>query len=70
MTSKSIVLKILDALIIAFLAILALSVAGLPVGWLPRLGRMPTMEFREFSIFVVCGALLLMHAIASSDSAP
>jgi hypothetical protein len=70
MTSKIIVLKILDALIIAFLVILALSVAGLPVGWMPRLLHMSTMEFREFAIFVVSGAMLLMHAIGTSDSAP
>jgi len=70
MTSKIIVLKILDALIITFLAVLALSVAGLPVAWMPRLLHMSPIEFREFAIFVVFGAMLLMHAIATSDSAP
>ena len=70
MTSKMIVLNTLDGLIIAVLAILALSVAGLLVGWLPRLLHMSTMEFREFAFFVAFGAMLLMHAIAMSDSAP
>lgn len=70
MTSKMIVLKILDAIIIAFLAVLALSTAGLPVPWLPRLLHMSLREFHGFSIFIVSAAMWLMHAIATSDSAP
>lgn len=70
MTSKTIVLRMLDAIIIAFLAILALSTASLPLGWLPRLFHMPLREFHGFSIFVVSAAMWLMHAIATSDSAP
>jgi hypothetical protein len=70
MTSKQIVLRMLDILIITFLAVLALSVAGLPMGWVPRLFHMSSRDFREFAIFVVFGAMLLMHAIATSDSAP
>jgi len=70
MTSKTIVLKILDALIIAFLGVLALSLARLPLGWLPRLFHMSNREFNGFSIFVVSAAMCLMYAIASSDSAP
>jgi hypothetical protein len=60
----------LDILIITFLAVLTLSVAGLPMDWMLRLFRMSSREFRDFSIFVVFGAMLLMHAIATSDSAP
>jgi hypothetical protein len=60
----------LDILIITFLAVLTLSVAGLPMGWVLRLFHMSLREFRDFSIFVVFGAMLLMHAIATSDSAP
>ena len=67
MTSKTIVLKMLDILIMLFLAVLTLSVAGLPVS---RLFHMTTREFREFALFVVFGAMLLMHAIGTSDSAP
>src|SRR5213083_2971967 len=52
MTSKTIVLKILDALIIAFLGLLALSMARLPLGWLARLFHMSSREFNGFSIFV------------------
>ena len=70
MTSKTIVLKILDALIIAFLGLLALSMARLPLGWLARLFHMSSREFNGFSIFVVSAAMCLMYAIASSDSAP
>jgi hypothetical protein len=60
----------LDILIITFLALLTLSVVGLPMGWMTRLFHMSLREFRDFSIFVVFGAMLLMHAIATSDSAP
>lgn len=70
MTSKTIVLKMLDILIITFLTVQTLSVAGLPMGWMPRLFHMTSREFRDFSIFVVFGAMLLMHAIGTSDSAP
>jgi hypothetical protein len=70
MTSKTIVLKILDMLVMAFLCVLAFSVVGLPMGWMPRLFHMSPREFRDFSIFVVFAAMLLMHAIATSDSAP
>ena len=70
MTSKTIVLKMLDALIIAFLGFLALSMIRLPLGWLPRLFHMSSREFDGFSIFVVSASICLMYAIASSDSAP
>jgi hypothetical protein len=70
MTSKMIVLRILDATIFAFLAVLALSMAGLPLAWLPRLLHMSLREFHGFSIFIVSAAMWLMHAIATSDSVP
>jgi hypothetical protein len=67
MTSKSIALTVLDAIVIAFIAILVLSMVGFPM---ERLLSMSAGEFRAFAIFVVSGALYLMHAIATSDSAP
>jgi hypothetical protein len=70
MTSKTIILKILDVLIIAFLGLLALSMVRVPLGWLPRLFHMSSREFNGFSIFVVAASMCLMYAIASSDSAP
>ena len=70
MTSKTIVLGILDAITLVFLAVLALSAAGLPVDWLPRLFQMSPGEFRGFSFFMAFAAMWLMHAIATSDSAP
>jgi hypothetical protein len=70
MTSKTIVLRILDAVAVVFLAVLALSATGLPVEWLPRLFHMSSGEFRGFSFFMAFAAMLLMHAIATSDSAP
>jgi hypothetical protein len=70
MTSKTVVLKILDALVVAFLAVLALSIAHFPIGWLPRLLHMSVREFNGFSIFIVSAAMWLIYAIATSDSAP
>ena len=70
MTSKTIVLRILDAATVVFLVVLALLATGLPVEWLPRLFHMSLREFRGFSFFMAFAAMLLMHAIATSDSAP
>ena len=70
MTSKTIVLRILDALIVGFLAVLALSIAHLPIGWLARMLHMSIREFNAFSIFIVSAAMWLMYAIGTSDSAP
>jgi hypothetical protein len=70
MTSKTIVLKMLDRLIIALLGILALSAAGLPLRWLARPLGMSLREFHGFALFIVIAAMALMHAIATSDSAP
>jgi hypothetical protein len=70
MTSKTIVLKILDAITVTFLAALALSMTGLSMQWLPNLFHMPPREFQGFSMFVVLAAMSLMYAIATSDSAP
>jgi hypothetical protein len=69
-TSKTIVLRFLDGVIVAFVGILALSLAGVPMAWLSGLIDMSPREFRAFSIFVVSASLWLMHAIATSDSAP
>jgi hypothetical protein len=70
MTSKTIALKVLDAIIAAAIGIAMLSMAGLPMEWLSGALDMSSREFRAFSIFVTFAALWLMHAIASSDSAP
>jgi hypothetical protein len=70
MTSKTIALRLLDATAVAFLAVLALLAAGFPIEWLARLFDMSLREFRGFSFFMAFAAMLLMHAIATSDSAP
>ena len=70
MTSKTIVLRILDAVTVVFLAVLAFSATGLPVAWLLRLFHMSVGEFRGFSFFMAFAAMVLIHAIATSDSAP
>jgi hypothetical protein len=70
MTSKTIALRILDAVFIGFTMLLMLAVAGLPMEWFLDLVEMSLREFQAFALFVVVAALLLIHAIATSDSAP
>jgi putative Ca2+/H+ antiporter (TMEM165/GDT1 family) len=64
------VLKMLDGIFIAATAVLLLVVAGLPAHWLLNLVDMSLREFQAFVLFVLFGALVLIHAIATSDSAP
>jgi hypothetical protein len=63
-------LRILDGTIAVGIGILMLSLAGFPIESISGLIDMPLREFRAFSIFIVFAALWLMHAIATSDSAP
>lgn len=70
MTSKTIVLKILDAIFILFAVSLLLATTGLQMAWLRALFDMPLHEFQSFALFVLFSTLLLIHAIATSDSAP
>lgn len=70
MTSKMVALKILDVLFVGFTIVLILWIGGLPIDWLSELVDMAPGEFHWFAIFVVFAALWLMHAIATSDSAP
>src|SRR5882724_106358 len=70
MTSKMIALRILDGVFIGFTMLLMMGLAGLPMGWLLNLIEMSLREFQSFALFVVFAALLLIHAIVTSDSAP
>ena len=70
MTSRMIALRILDGVFIAATLVLMMGIAGLPMGWLLDLIEMSLREFQAFALFIVFAALLLIHAIASSDSAP
>jgi len=70
MTSKVIALKILDGIFISATIFLLGIVAGLPVDWLLALFAMSMREFQAFALFVIFSCLLLIHAIATSDSAP
>jgi hypothetical protein len=63
-------LRILDGIFIGVTLVLMLGIAGLPMGWLLDLIEMSLREFQEFALFIVFAALLLIHAIASSNSAP
>ena len=70
MTSKMIALRILDSIFIAATLVLMMGIAGLPMDWLLNLIEMSLREFQAFGLFIVSAALLLIHAIATSDSAP
>ncbi|MGJ5050466.1 hypothetical protein ACQR1V_10025 [Bradyrhizobium oligotrophicum] len=70
MTSKTIVLRILDGIFVAATGLLLLMLAGLPIEWMLVLLDMSSREFQAFALFVIFSSLLLIHAIATSDSAP
>ena len=70
MTSKMIALRILDSIFIAATLVLMMGIAGLPMDWLLNPIEMSLREFQAFGLFIVFAALLLIHAIATSDSAP
>jgi hypothetical protein len=67
MTSKMVTLKILDGIFVGFALTLLLVIIGLPLELLLAMSR---REFEEFGLFMLFGLLSLIHAIASSDSAP
>ena len=70
MTSKIVALRILDGIFIGVTLMLMLAIAGLPMGWLLDLIEMSLREFQVFALFIVFAALLLIHAIVTSNSAP
>jgi hypothetical protein len=70
MTSKMIALRILDGVFVVFTMLSVMGIAGLPMEWVLDLVKMSLHEFQSFALFVVFAALLLIHAIATSDSAP
>ena len=67
MTSKMITLKILDGIFVGFTLTLLLVIIGCPLEGCLGMSR---REFEGFSLFMLFGLLSLIHAIASSDSAP
>jgi hypothetical protein len=70
MTSKTVALTILDWIFMAATMLVLLVIAGCPVEWLLRLTEMSLREFEWFALFIVFSTLGLIHAIATSDSAP
>jgi hypothetical protein len=70
MTSKMLVLRLLDWVFCGVTMLLVLGVAGLPMDWMLSLLDMSSLEFRAFGLFVLLASILLIHAIATSDSAP
>jgi hypothetical protein len=70
MTSKMIVLKFLDVVFIAASTLILLGIAGFPMEWLLTFADMSLREFQWFGLFLVFASLWLIHAIATSDSAP
>jgi len=70
MTSKTIALAILDWIFMSATTLMLLVIAGCPVGWLLRIADMSLREFEWFALFIVFSTLGLIHAIATSDSAP
>jgi hypothetical protein len=69
MTSKVIVLRLLDGIFIGVTMLLVMGVAGLPMDWMLDLLDMSSPAFKAFGFFVLFASILLIHAIATSDSA-
>jgi len=70
MTSKMIALKVLDVVFILATTLILLAIAGFPLEWLLAFADMSLREFQWFGLFIVSASLWLIHAIATSDSAP
>ena len=70
MTCKMIALKVLDLVFIGATTLILLGIAGLPMEWLLTFAEMSLREFQWFGLFLVFASLWLIHAIATSDSAP
>jgi hypothetical protein len=65
-----IALKVLDVVFILATTLILLGISGFPLGWLLTLADMSLREFQWFGLFIVFASLWLIHAIATSDSAP
>ena len=70
MTSKMMALKVLDGIFVGLTLTLLLAIVGLPLDLLVDVVDMSSCEFEAFGVFMLLGLLSLIHAIASSDSAP
>lgn len=70
MSSKILALRILDGVFVAVAILLLPAAVGLPAHRLIGLANMSLREFQSFALFVLFAILLLIHAIANSDSAP
>jgi hypothetical protein len=70
MTSKMIALKVLDFIFIGATTLILLGIAGLPMEWLLAFADMSLREFQWLGLFLIFASLWLIHAIATSDSAP
>ena len=70
MTSKILVQRLLDWIFVGVSMLLVMGVAGLPMDWMLDLLDMSSPEFKAFGVFVLFASILLIHAIATSDSTP
>jgi hypothetical protein len=69
MTSKMLVVRLLDWIFVGVTMLLIMGVAGLPMEWMLDLFDMSSAAFRAFGAVVVLASILLVHAIATSDPA-
>jgi hypothetical protein len=70
MTTKILVQRLLDWIFVGVSMLLVMGVAGLPMDWMLDLLDMSSLEFKAFGLFVLFASILLIHAVATSDSAP
>ena len=70
MTSKMLVVRLLDWIFVGVTMLLIMGVAGLPMEWMLDLFDMSSAAFRAFGVIVLFASMLLIHAVATSDPAP
>jgi len=70
MTSKVLVVRLLDWIFIGVTMLLIMGVAGLPMEWMLDLFDMSSAAFKAFGVIVLFASMLLIHAVATSDPAP
>jgi hypothetical protein len=70
MTSKMLVVRLLDWIFVGVTMFLIMGVAGLPMEWMLDLFDMSSAAFKAFGVIVLFASMLLIHAVATSDPAP
>ena len=69
MSSKVLILKLLDWTFVGITMLLIMGVAGLPLECMLDLLDMSSVEFKAFGVVLLFASILLVHAVGTSDPA-